>query len=427
MKSVDEQIKSAKAKIGEKIPCVIEVLTPVHIGSGVKLANGIDFISTRDAVTIVQQSELMKFLEENPDEMEKFIKGNYKLSQLDLGTIGKRYSINGERVFDITEFERNGLGKPYIPGSSIKGAIRTIIIKTIFDKLPSDNDRNELLKKVTDKKKEWASKPIVEELLGKDSNVNLMRVLEVFDAEFEEVSLEKVLILSLSNSEANAYKWKKMGRDAINQDDPLKATSIFVEALPIGVKGNSSISLSSFLFNNQKAKEQLKFSESSLSNIDSFIKTINAYSLEKLNNEMLFFQKLNSSKKLNELLKNIDSLISETDKLKKDEMILRLSWGSGWLGMTGGYLDDGWLKTFREKYGGKRGMGKPEFQIFPKTRRIVFEDDQPKYLTGWIKISLNKSIDKDTVPLKKDLPENNIDPMEILKQKFKVTEKRKNK
>ncbi len=44
MSTIDDKIKSAKQKLGEKIPCSIEVLTPVHIGSGVKLAEGIDFI-----------------------------------------------------------------------------------------------------------------------------------------------------------------------------------------------------------------------------------------------------------------------------------------------------------------------------------------------------------------------------------------------
>ena len=33
-------------------------------------------------------------------------------------------------------------------------------------------------------------------------------------------------------------------------------------------------------------------------------------------------------------------------------------------------------------------MGRPGFSIFPKTRKIVFEDEQPSYLTGWIKVKL---------------------------------------
>lgn len=417
MEKIEEVIKSSKRKLGEKIPCSIEILTPVHIGSGVKLAKDIDFIATRETVTIIPQSELMEYLEENPIELENFIKGYYKLDKINLGTLGKKYPINGERVFDITEFERNGFGKPYIPGSSIKGAIRTILLRKRFNEL-SPNEQTNLLRQVNSTKKEWASEPIVKKLLGDSSNENLMRALEIFDAEFNEVSLEKVLILSLCNDEATAYKWKRMGRDAVNQDDPSKATIIFVEALPIGAKGYSSISLSNFLFNNPEAKQQLKFSEPSLSDFESFVKTINNYSLEKLNEEKTFFQKLNSSKKLNELLKNIDTLITETSKLQKDEVILRLSWGSGWKGMTGDFLDNEWLQTFRSKY----RLGKNNFPIFPKTRRIIFDGNEPKYVTGWIKIKLN---DKPSSIETEEKRDEQQDPMEILKQKFKVTETKK--
>jgi CRISPR-associated protein Csm5 len=430
MAQIEEVIKNSKKLIGEKIPCSIEVLTPVHIGSGVKLAKDIDFTYTNDTVTIVSQSELMNYLEQNQDEMQKFINGGYKLEKLTIGSLGKKYSINGERIFDISEFERNGFGKPYIPGSSIKGGIRTIILKSKFDSLPQ-HQKDELLKKVSHTKKERASEEALKEIFGDDSNNNLMRALEIFDAEYEDVTLEKVLILSLSNNGATSYKWKKMGRDASNQDDPKNATPIFVEALPIGSRGYSSISLNNFLFNNPTAQSELKFSETSLSNINSLISTINKYSIEKLNSEKEFFQKLNSSKKLDELIKNIESLIADHNKLKSDGFIMRLSWGSGWIGMTGDFIDDlmkdqnqKWIDFFRNKY----RMGKQGFPIFPKTRKIVFEDDSPKYLTGWIKVKLNES--KPIVKIKNENTKETekIDTNDwaaMLGEKFKVKNSKK--
>lgn len=420
MERIEEVIKSSKQKLGEKIPCSIEVLTPVHIGSGVKLAKDIDFTITTNTVTIVPQSELMKYLEKNPDEMEKFIECGYKLDKINLGDLGKKYSISGERVYDISEFERNGFGKPYIPGSSIKGSLRTILLKNRFDLL-SEEKRDEILSRVTNTKKEWASEPVLNEIFGDTSNGNLMRALEIFDAEFEEVDLIKVLILSLTNEQGTSYGWKQMGRPPKNIDNPKYATSIFVEALPIGAKGYSSISLSKFLFNDLTAKEELKFSEPVLSDIEEFIKITKSYSLEKLNEEKAFFQKLNSSKKLNEVISSIDSLISQINNLQKDEMILRISWGSGWKGMTGDYLDDNWLNSFRRKY----RMGKNNFPIYPKTRRIVFEDSEPKYLTGWIKIKLNVLKPQELSKNSDSIAQSEVDPFEALKQKFKVTELKK--
>jgi CRISPR-associated protein Csm5 len=437
MAQIEEVIKNSKKIIGEKIPCSIEVLTPVHIGSGTKLTERIDFIKTEQSVQIVSQSELMQYLENNPDELNRFINGNYNLDSLKKIPGERNYNIVMGRAKEINEFERNGFGKPYIPGSSLKGSLRTFILKIAFDRL-NDSQKQALLKKVNDRRREWASEPIVKDIFGNDSNHNLMRVLEIFDAEFQEINLEKVLILSLTNEEGSSYGWKLMIKPPINVNDPEKATWIFVEALPIGSKGYSSISLSNFLLNNQIAKNELKFNEPSLSDLRTLASTINEYSRNKLKLEKQFFKELSKPKTLNALIDNIDKLITHFDDLTQDEFIMRISWGAGWKGMTGDYINDlkndekqKWIDFFRDKYcdGMKMKMGRPEFPIFPKTRRIVFEDDKPKYLTGWIKVKLNDTKPKDLSKSKNnksDEPE--IDPIELLKQNFKVTEsKRKNK
>lgn len=426
MAQIEEVIRNSKKIIGEKIPCSIEVLTPVHIGSGVKLTEGIDFIKTDYSVQMISQSELMKYLESNSDELEKFINGNYNLNSLKKIPEGRSYQVDIGRTKEINEFERNGFGKPYIPGSSIKGSIRTILLKKVFDGL-DEKEKQNLLGLVNNPKKEWASEPIVKKIFGDDSNHNLMRALEIFDAEFDDVNLEKILILSLTNEKSTNYGWKQLWGNKNNVPDPRKASQIFVEALPIGSKGYSSISLNNFLFNNPLAKTELKFFNTSLSNINSLISTINNYSLEKLNSEKAFFEKLNSSNKLNELIKNIDQLINNHNALKSDEFIMHLSWGSGWKGMTGDFIDDlmkdqnqKWIDFFRFKY----RMGKQGFRIFPKTRRIVFEGDEPKYLTGWIKVKLNEpkplkiNQEKSSLSTNTDIDSN--DWAAILGEKFTV-------
>lgn len=421
MTTINERIKESKQKLGEKIPCSIEVLTPVHVGSGVKLAEGIDFIKSNTSVHIVPQSELMKYIENNQDEMDRFINGNYKLNSLNRIPDGKQYNISLGRTSEINEFERNGNGKPYIPGSSIKGAIRTILVKKRFDELTTD-ERNELLGSVTSNRKEWASEPIVKQLLGENSNNNLMRVLEVFDAEFEELELERIYILSLTNDSGTSYGWKQLWNRQ-NTIDPRRASQVIAETLPKQSKGFFSINLHSFLFNNSTAASTLRFNENSLNDIYSLISTINLYSKQKLEKEKEFFSKLQSPKKLNSVINEIDKLLNKIKNLSKDEFILRISWGSGWKGMTGDYLDNNWLNVFRKKY----QLGKKDFPIFPKTRRIVFENDEPKYLTGWIKVKINDKKNMNAGDKKTDSKNDNIDSMELLKQNFKVTESKKKK
>lgn len=393
METIDEKIKLSKQKLGEKIPCSIEVLTPVHVGSGVKLAEGIDFDKTDSSVRIISQADLMKYLEDNPDKLNEFIKSGYKISVFKKLPFERSFQIDTKGLREILEFERNGNGKPYIPGSSLKGSIRTAILYNLFSTLPVEA-KDKLLKEAKDYKKgeNWASEPILNEIFGADSNYNLMRALQVFDANFStEIDLHSLHLLSLNGE--SAYGWKKMGKDKKTnkpfplQDNPKYSTFIFVEALPIDTIGYFSISINDFLINNPIASAELKFKENAILAIKNFITTINSYSKQKLEKEKEFFEKLTSPKILTKVIDEIDNLLDKINNLSNDEFILRISWGSGWKGMTGDFLDDNWLKIFRQKY----RLGKTGFDIFPKTRRIVFEDNKPKYLTGFVKIKLNDS------------------------------------
>lgn len=408
--TIEDKIKHSKEKLGEKIPCSIEILSPVHVGSGVKLSEGIDFIKNSETIHIVPQAELMQYLEDNPDELERFIKGGYKLKSLSKIPVGRVYNISMGWSSEILQFERNGFGKPYIPGSSIKGAIRTILLKKIFDDL-SLSEKNELLSLIENNRKEWASEPILKKIFGETSNQNLMRVLEIFDVPFDELELSKVLVLTLTSESGTSYGWKKMGRDPKTkkpfpaQKNPNYATSIFVETLPIGTKSYFSISLSNFLMSNPVAKNELGFNNPTLQNIGNLVSIINIYSKQKLEEEKIFFSNLTEPRKLNFLINEIDllldqlnNLLNNSSKNSVNEFIMRISWGSGWKCMTGDFIDElvkdeetneKWIRYFREKYNRpKNSFGKENFPIFPKTRKVVFEENEPKYLTGWVKVKL---------------------------------------
>jgi CRISPR-associated protein Csm5 len=354
----------------------------------------------------------MKYLENNPDEMDRFFKGNFKLNQLKKRPEGKSYSINIGKTSEINEFIKNGNGNPYIPGSSLKGALRTVILKKKFDDL-STNEKSDLLKKVNNPK-QWASEPVEKKLLGPNSNENLMRIVEIFDAEFNELNLDKVLIISLTDKNYQSYGWKKLWSKH-NTNDFKNALQIIVETLPIGSKGYFSLHLNNFLINDDTAKNMLNFKETSFNKIQNLITVINKYSQQKLENERTFFENLKRPEPLTLVIKEIDNLLNKIKNLSENEFIFRISWGGGWKGMTGDFLDENWLSKFKEKY----RLGLQNFP-FPKTRRIVFDNDKPKYLTGWIKIKLHdkKTETQDII----DTSSYHVDPMILLKEKFNVKE-----
>ena len=83
---------------------------------------------------------LKNFLDDNRIRIRDF--GGYSLQE----TGHERDRSTPGNLNDISKFMRDGLGKPYIPGSSLKGAIRTILLNTNWKDLDFVQGRGKELK-----------------------------------------------------------------------------------------------------------------------------------------------------------------------------------------------------------------------------------------------------------------------------------------
>lgn len=119
METLTETLKSAKQTLGEKIPCSIEILSPVHIGSGVRLVEGWDFVYSKNSkiLKIVRQEDLLPTLSEK--QLNEFNNDQRRREILSKANSKRTYELDYQRG-EVLEFERNGNGIPYIPGSSFK-------------------------------------------------------------------------------------------------------------------------------------------------------------------------------------------------------------------------------------------------------------------------------------------------------------------
>lgn len=383
MNTLEDKIQKGKNILGKRINCSLEVLSPVHIGSGIKLQKNFDYLSEGNYTIIFTKEEIEKLLIENPEIIDEFDKQGFNpASYLKKILNPRRYNVNCVSR-DILEFERNGEGIPYIPGSSFKGAIRTVLLYSFFKSIPSD-EQNKLLSKIDYTKSKFASDPILKDLFGEDSNHNLFRSISISDIYFDNSNLNLLCTYVLSLSTGSSYKWKKMGKNSQNSDNIKDATAIYSEMISIGSKANFTIRLDDFLFTNSVAKTELQFNQFTTNDL---AKKINIYSKTKIQNEIKFIDKINSNNKLDILKKNLEEMESKISIDNTNEFIIRLSWGSGWKGMTGDFLSSEALTEVRKQF----KLGKTGFNIFPKSRKIVFEGDKPSYLTGWVKVKLNES------------------------------------
>ena len=367
MATLTETLQSVKQVLGEKIPCSIEILSPVHIGSGERLTNGWDFIYKNGLLKIVSYEELLPTLSEK--QLSEFNDSERRDDILTAAKSERIYKLN-YRKGEVLEFERNGNGIPYIPGSSFKGAIRTALFVSEYNKNKEKFDK--IFQKISRDnkiKRERASEELLDLAFGRRPNFNTMRLFFPSDIHFfkDAVEVSEVKILSLKSRDADSFVYKDF--------------SLYPEHLKIGAKGNFSIRIDEFLFKNPVAKEKLKFESLSLLDI---VKTVNQQSKAHLEKEIAFFEKCGKDV-LKEVIDFNRALLAAINTDSNDEFLLRLSWGSGWKSMTGDYLDENWLKTFRAKF----GLGKKDFPTFPKTRRIVFKDNKPRFTLGWIIVRLN--------------------------------------
>ncbi len=146
----------------------LTVKTPIHIGSGLQYLP-IDYVINinNDSLSIIDQEQLIEAVNADERVYQKFISqcenfhpNNTGLVRFirDLGKGKYRYSVkvsndaleyinanqNALHRAPIDKFIRNPLDDtPYIPGSSVKGTIRTAILEVFFRKLKSQESNSE--------------------------------------------------------------------------------------------------------------------------------------------------------------------------------------------------------------------------------------------------------------------------------------------
>jgi len=360
------------------------VKTPVHIGSGERLGK-MDFLLERNQCLIIDLDMVLFELKDNSSALDEFggekfnindFLKKYKISPSKV----KKYSLrNPENVkpFNIQEMLKTGMGNALLPGTSIKGAIRTVILWHLFkdtDKGKAADILNKVLKSKV--KKEQADNELDHFLFGSDPNHDFLRGLQVGDVEFKLSDLKLLECKVLSFKEYNSFGWKRMGRGGFNTPNPRQATSVYCESLALNAVSIGRIKFEEFLFENTLSIKELRFSDKK-ELLDILPQKCNKFTESFIVSEIDFFE----SCKMKEMVEFYGTLREEIPR-DGESFYLHLGWGSGWRGMTGNYLSGDNLEALRKKF----NMGKQNFLIFPKTRKIAFENGKPKYPLGWIKI-----------------------------------------
>ena len=377
----------------------LTTLTPVHVGSGELLQYNADFVEDKDGsdsyIYVVEPAKILQLIGmENIDRWISIIEnaGNTKEFVQKFSPIKSPEAFSSRKILNfakkiqkgqiLKETIHNGFGFPYIPGSSLKGAIRTVILASLVE---SVNDKEEkILSKDRKGKTIISDKKIQNELFGNDAKNDLFRFVEVGDAYFEKGSEAafRMIHLNITNKNSLLDDSKSQIVETIDQEK----TSFF----------RLNINLKKYRFAKENWEQPVSFSRNRVINspnvlpeclqsIENLFQTINAHTLKLVEDEIKIWEDVDKEGTENylDVMESIKSEIINFTKGK--ECILRLGHASGWRFITGAWPEK--LDNFVTKVvpAARPNNGKYQDYIFPKTRRVG-EDYQD--LLGFVRLTL---------------------------------------
>lgn len=349
----------------------IETLTPLHIGSGEKAIFGLDYYLEGKKVIFIDLPKLIDEIRNEKEREELF--GAIRSKNIgNIKFLAKKYKKEIyaiENKADRDVLVRKGADTilktsnyVYIPGSSIKGAIRTAIIYN----RTGEKDREEI--------REIANlQGIAKKLEG------VLKRKIIFDGDTDVDVLNSLIIRDSEEKRADACVSTYMLNISIA--DGAHAHPQPIEAINSGVEFEGEISIRK----NGIGMEEIK-------------EASNKFSSEIIEHERKFYERRSwwsgrgkrRGVKTESLLNFYGKLKRELNNLGENDFLLNLGRHSGHHIKTGWstfdyelLFDKGTSESIAELLSRQKDVRKP----FPKTRRAVIEEGSLKPL-GWVKVRI---------------------------------------
>ena len=350
----------------------IKTLSQVHIGNGVFLQQGNDFlvkdVKNDSFVYVLNVDKLAEIVGTDSSSIRQWTDviqtGNVaafireRLKETPFKDVAKRRitSFVGRwtPTDTLKEFIHDGMGRPYLPGSSIKGAIRTAVLATLA--------RNQVLKNYSsahgDKEQRKCLSNMEKQILGNKPETDVFRHLATGDAFFRKGSEIAVRQINLN----------------ITQKDNLKDFSKQQVVEAIGTDETASFRLT--------ANHEF-FNRIGLSDVNDLFRLINEHTRKLVEEEIDYWDGYKDDS--GDYVANMNEILLAINDCSSGECVLRIGQASGWRFITGAWLEelelDEFDKTVRRDI---RTNNVYDEYDFPKTRRI----DDDSYVFGFVKMSI---------------------------------------
>lgn len=379
----------------------IEVISPVHIGTGERLT-GVEVIVARGELTVLDANKLTQWVSRDSSRADAFVQLMERGGQIrdfltryhqDPSELAA-YSISVKTIDtpkNIMPFIKASGNKPYLPGSSLRGSIRSAILRGLTsgkikgtEKWRADLQEiaEPLTRKGQDASQELEAKVFVPKEVprGKRPNFDLNRSWGISDSDLlTSGSLELVQVRTLSSA---------------NGEMCPKQFALFPETLVTGTKLRSTYTRNIAMLSGVGGMSDLGFKSRALL-IEQFAVSCKASALNLIEQEIAYYSKHNQR----DLKEWYEMRRVEAVRMSKNQFLLSLGWGSGYDAKTiTDLLGEQVFRNVVNNYQNTEGLGKPGrrgnwlgVEESPKSRKIVVRQRDGQELReplGWVKVTL---------------------------------------
>jgi len=367
----------------------LTTLSPLHIGSGRELLRGYDFVARDGRTWRIDEDALLDAALGEGEFDEALLRrpAAELLQPSDFGPDSKlfRYTIPGTPSAAspgarVVEQIKNVFDQPYLPGSSLKGALRTLLAWGIHDAEKRKPNLTHL-----DGRSKRAAHAIEQGLFGQDPNSDWLRALRVRDS----VPLSAGDHLALHTVRV----YPTAGRDGSGLD-------VDVEAIKLDTTLRAQITLENYGFESAEAAKL------GWRGKRRWIKELPvlglAHARQRLLTEAEYFKGRGGP---SGALRFYDELVNRLLNLPEDTFLLQVGWGAGWESKTLGSSllrqDDGQFERLLSKYRMTKEQNRRPGDPFPRSRHLALVNGRPALPMGWVEVCITGL---EATPVSKALP-----------------------
>jgi CRISPR-associated protein Csm5 len=373
-------------------------LTPLLVGDGRRLSP-IDYMVWKDHVNVLDQWRIFRLLAKGP-RLEGYLAQLKKADKLDFASWGGfAQNFAGRRIpFENAAYSAywnravgeslhiptfaSGASGPYLPGTAIKGAVRTGMVFANW----RDGMLQDVLARVKGERLPRRPAEAVEDQALGPAGTNRMRFVSAGDSTPIAPAQFKIYLLRTSTlvprGSGFVLGWKQSPRGSVDGARPEESTPSFAEMAVPGTTFEGDWEEKGF-FLQADVRRAIRWPESM--NRARVFEAVNVYAAGLLSLQRQYA----SWAGMGLLDKSLEELEQRLETARQNgACLLCIGWGGG---LT---TKSAWLDTSNPEY----RQILQQFALynralstnlpFPKTRRIVFLNNRPATLPGWAELSI---------------------------------------